>query len=206
MTRTLVLLAALAASQGLPAPPAPVPDPGPGQEASAAAAADPDQAPPTSDPAEVTFPGEAGMLLVPVKPDKTADYEAAIAALHEALHGSADPARRALAEGWVVFKAEEPDGKGNVLYVHVLRPVVAGADYRPSRLLDEALAAAPGELLGKYREAFAGPPTKLSLSVLADLATEPPPANVTPEGPETPVPPGNRTPAGNRTPRGPGSR
>ncbi len=72
-----------------------------------------------------------------------------------------------------MFKAAEPDEKGNVVYVHALLPATPGFDYRPSLLLDELLDAAPPELLSKYRDAFAVPPTKLSLTEFANMAVAP---------------------------------
>jgi hypothetical protein len=113
------------------------------------------------------------LLLVAVKADKTADYEAVMTALQGALAASTDPARRSLAQGWRVFKAIEGDAKGNIVYVHALFPAVAGADYRPSLLLDELLTEPPVELLAKYKEALAGPPTRLSLTELAHMAVAP---------------------------------
>jgi hypothetical protein len=110
-------------------------------------------------------------LLVPVKPDKTEDYEAAMAALQGAFALSTDPVRRAVAAGWRVYKATEADAKGNALYVHALLPTVPGADYRPSLLLDEMLTGAPVELLAKYKDALAGPPSRLSLVELGHMGS-----------------------------------
>ena len=121
---------------------------------------------------------DVGLLLVAVKPDKTADYEAVLQALQTAFAASTDPARRAVAQGWRVFKASEADAKGNALYVHVVATPLADADYRPSVVLASLLKEVPVELLVKYRDAFAGPATRLSLSLLTDLAL----ASVAPRG------------------------
>ncbi len=129
--------------------------------------------PPPPDPAAALFTTPVGLLLVAVKPDKVADYESAIVALRAAFEQTADPVRRAMAAGWRVYKASETDTKNNVLYVHALAPVVPSADYRPSLLLDQLLEGAPAALLAKYRDSFAGPPTKLSLTELAHMATVP---------------------------------
>lgn len=142
----------------------------PAQEPAAPAAA---PAQPTTDPAAAQFTTPAGLLLVAIKPDKTADYEAVIAALQAALQASDDPTRRAMARGWRVYRAAETDAKHNVLYVHALAPTVPGADYRPSLILDELLKGAPADLLAKYKDAFAAPPTKLSLTELAYLGAAP---------------------------------
>jgi hypothetical protein len=138
------------------------------------APAPPQPAPVASpDPAAVQFASPVGLLLVAVKPDKVADYEAVLTALQQAFQETADPERRAMAQGWRVYKAAEANSKKHVLYVHALAPAVAGADYRPSVLLDELLKGAPPGLLAKYRETFAAPPTKLSLTEFAHMAVAP---------------------------------
>ena len=143
------------------------------QAPAGAAPAPPPQPAPPVDPATASFTTDVGLLLVSVKPDKSADYEAAIAALQGALSSATDPARRQLAQGWRVYKASEPDAKGNVLYVHAILPTVPGADYRPSLLLDQLLQDAPAELLAKYTAALAAAPTRLSLTELAHMAVAP---------------------------------
>lgn len=175
MTVWVVAIAALQAGQ---------PSMPPGQEP--ASPVD-EPAPVSSDPAVVHFSGDAGLLLAAIKPDKTEDYEAAIAALQAALATTENPELRRMADGWMVFKAVETDAAGNALYVHIVRPPVAGADYRPSWLLDTLLADAPAALLDKYRDAFAGPPSKLSLAEVANLSEAPPPDAV-PEAEDTATP------------------
>ncbi|MDH4063038.1 MAG: hypothetical protein OEW19_01460 [Acidobacteriota bacterium] len=138
-----------------------------------AAPAPPAAPTPLVDPAAAVFATEVGLLLAAVKPDKAADYEAALQALQGALASTSDPARRRLAQGWRVYKAAEPDAKGNTLYVHALVPAMPGVDYRPSLLLDDLLTEAPTELLAKYRDALAGPPTRLSLTEVANMAVAP---------------------------------
>lgn len=134
----------------------------------------PPQPPPApADPAAAVFTTDVGLLLVAVKADRTADYEAAVLALQAALAAATDPARRAVAAGWRVYKAQEPDAKGNLVYVHALVPAVPGVDYRPSQLLDELLTEAPSDLLTKYSESLAGPPSRLSLTELAHMAVAP---------------------------------
>jgi hypothetical protein len=133
----------------------------------------PPQPPPPTDPAAATFATGVGLLLVTVKAEKTADYEAVMQALQAAFATATDPERRAVAQGWRVFRAAENDAKGNVIYVHALLPAVAGADYRPSLWLDQLMEQAPADLLAKYKEALAGPPTRLSLAEVANMAMAP---------------------------------
>lgn len=184
---TVALALVLQLAQVPAQPPAPVEPPQTPTETGAATPA------PPADPATSAFATDAGLLLVVIKPDKVADYEAVLRTLQEALATDSDPARRSVAEGWRVFKAAEPDGKGNTIYVHALWPAVPGFDYRPSLLLDELVAGVSLDLLDKYKDAFAAPPTKLSLSELAHMSVAP----VAPTVPE-PVPPPPKKPGGVR--------
>jgi hypothetical protein len=138
----------------------------------------------TVDPAAVMFATDVGMVLHAIKPASVADYEAAIVALQTALSTSTDEEVRRVAAGWRVWKAMEPDAQANVIYVHTHLPTSPDVDYRPSLWLDQLLAGAPAELLAKYRDSFAAPPSKLSLTELANMSVAPvAPANVTPEKP-----------------------
>jgi hypothetical protein len=158
VTAALVLLLALLQSAGSTTSPP---------------AAPPASQPVPTDPARLTFPaGTSGLVLVLVKADRTADYEAVIAGLASAM-AAASADLRALAGGWKVFKAQEPDAKGNAVYVHWLASPVPEVDYRPSAALDALMAAVPEADLVKYRDALAAAPTRLSLALLADLALAP---------------------------------
>jgi hypothetical protein len=130
-------------------------------------------APISADPAAVMFTSDVGMLLVTVSPAKRADYEAVIFALQEALAKAQDAEVRTMAAGWRIFKVAEADAKAGVLYVHVMLPAIRGVDYRPSLWLDKLLGGAPPELLAKYRDAFAGAPSKLSLVEFANMTVAP---------------------------------
>lgn len=128
---------------------------------------------PSPDPASSVFPGPAGLMLVPVKAAASADYEAAVRLLQDAMSRTADPQRQRVAQGWRVYKAAEADAKGNLLYLHLLVPAEPGFDYRLSLLIDEMVRELPADLLSKYRDALAGPPSKLSLTELAHMAVAP---------------------------------
>lgn len=131
--------------------------------------------PAAADPARILFPaGVSGLVLVLVKADRTADYEAVITALKTAVAAASEADRR-IAAGWQVFKAREADAKGNAVYVHWLPAPVAETDYRPSMLLDRLSAGLPETLLVKYRDALAAPPTRLTLDHFATLGVTPVP-------------------------------
>ena len=146
---------------------------------------------PSPDPASSHFLSETGLLLVAIKPAAIADYELAIRTLQEALSKSTDATKAAAAKGWRVYKADT-DAKGNQLYVHVMMPTVTGFDYRPSLLLDELVKDLAPEMLFRYQEAFAMPPTKLNLIEFANMAVAPLPETTKPDPakPETKKPPG----------------
>ena len=114
-----------------------------------------------------------GLLLVAVKPAATADYEAVVQAMQDALSKDQDPTRSAAAKGWFVYKAKETDAKGNALYIHLMSPAVTGFDYRMSLLLDSLVKELPPELLSKYQETFAAPPTMLNLNEVAHMSVAP---------------------------------
>ena len=143
---------------------------------------------PSPDPASVHFLGATGLLLVAIKPAAVADYEEVIRALQGALAKDTDPMRSEAAKGWRVFKATENDAKGNALYIHLMAPTVTGFDYRPSLLLDELVSELAPELLSKYQEAFAQPPSKLNLTEFANMSIAP----LAPSKPAAPTkPPGD---------------
>jgi hypothetical protein len=130
---------------------------------------------PSPDPASTHFLTDAGLVLVAIKPAATADYELAIRALQEAMSKSQDATKVAAAKSWRVFKTTETDAKANQLYVHTMMPAIAGFDYRPSLLLDELIKELAPDLLSKYQDAFAMPPTRLSLTEFANMSVAPAP-------------------------------
>ena len=141
--------------------------------AASAQASAPKQATPPADPASSHFTAESGILLVTIKPTAVADYEDVIRTLQAALAKDTDPQRIAAAKGWRVFKAAEVDAKGNFVFIHMLMPAVKDFDYRPSLLLDELVKDLAPELLAKYQDAFAAPPTKLNLTEFAQMSVAP---------------------------------
>jgi hypothetical protein len=120
-----------------------------------AAPAAPAQAP--AAPSPFVFPGDAGVILNFVKPDKTADFEMVLGKLKEALAKSEKPERKAQAAGWKVFKASEPGPSGAVIYVFVMDPVAKGAEYKVGDILVEAFGAEGQTLYKTYSEAYGTP-------------------------------------------------
>jgi hypothetical protein len=116
-----------------------------------------------------TFPGDAGMILNFIKPDKTADFEAVMTKLKEALQKSEKPERKQQAAGWKIFKSPDPAG-ANTLYVFVIDPAVKGADYSVANILAEAFPPEQvNELYKQYAGAYAQGQNIVNLNMLVDL-------------------------------------
>jgi hypothetical protein len=162
ITALVVSSAAVAAAQ-TPAPSQPQPapsQPAPAQPAQPAAA----------QPAGRVFGSDAGVIFNQVKADKTADFEAAMAKIKEALTKATDPARKQQAASWKVFKAQEPGPNGNVFYLFVIDPAVKGADYSIGKILSEGLPAAEvQDVWKKYTDSLAAGQNVLNLSLIANL-------------------------------------
>ena len=120
-------------------------------------------------PAAKLFASDAGMVLNFIKPDKTADFEAVMGKLKEALAKSPKPERKQQAATWKVFKSPDPAAGGNVLYVFIIDPSVKGADYTVSTILSEAFPTEVQALYKQYAESYASGQNFVNLTLVADL-------------------------------------
>jgi hypothetical protein len=92
---------------------------------------------------------------VAIKPDRTADFERIMARLREGLLKSEKPERRQQAAGWRVMKIDKAMPDGNIAYVHLIHPVVPGADYTVMQTLYDEFPDERQALSDLYRGAFA---------------------------------------------------
>jgi len=137
----------------------------------------PTQQPPPAQPAQQAqaapqtrvFASDAGLVLNFIKPDKTADFEAVMAKLKEALQKSPKPERKQQAASWKVFKSPEPAQNGNVLYVFVIDPSVKGADYTVSTILAEVFPQEVQTLYKQYADAYASGQNFVNLTLVTDF-------------------------------------
>ena len=120
-------------------------------------------------PTTRVFANDAGLVLNFIKPDKTADFEAVMGKLKEALQKSTKPERKQQAASWKVFKSPEPAAGGNVLYVFIIDPAVKGADYTVSTILAEAFPQDVQTLYKQYAESYASGQNFVNLSLVQDL-------------------------------------
>jgi hypothetical protein len=132
------------------------------------------------------------MIFNAVRPERVVDFEIVIGYLQAALQSSTDPVVRAQAKGWRVFKATEPGPNGTVLYVFVLDPAVAGADYGLGKILSDAYPDRIEQIWKLYQGALAGGGSLLNLTPVQG----PPPGALIPAEskppaapPPTPAPP-----------------
>ena len=105
----------------------------------------------------LTFDGDTAIVTVAIKPDKTAEFEQIMNDVRAALMKSEKPERKQQAAGWKVVKSATPMKDGTIVYMHVINPVVKGADYTILAILYETTtdAAAQRAIFDKYRDAFA---------------------------------------------------
>ena len=121
-------------------------------------------------PTARTFASDGGMVLNFIKPDKTADFEAVVAKLKDALQNSPNATRKEQAASWRVFKSSDPGPAGAVLYVYIVDPVVKGADYGVAKILGEGFPAEEvPALIKQYNDAYASGQNFVNLTLVSDL-------------------------------------
>lgn len=105
----------------------------------------------------LTFNGDIALWSVAILPDRAADFERVMAQVREALMKSDQPQRQQQAAGWKVVRNAMPMQDGNIVYTHVIHPVVRGADYTILTILYEANPDPEEQrnLYELYRGAFA---------------------------------------------------
>ena len=108
-----------------------------------------------SKPPIFSLNGDAAIVTVLIKPDKTADFEFVLSRLKNALAKSENPKRREQAAGWRVFKSSEM-AQGNAVYVMRIDPVIKGEEYDITRLIAEVFPIEVQDLFLKYKDAFMG--------------------------------------------------
>lgn len=121
---------------------------------------------PAKEPAKpvLTLDGDAAIVILLIKPDKTADFEAVIAKYKDAFAKSDNPKRKEQLAGMTVLKAATPIG-GNAAYIFRIDPVLKGEEYDITRIILEVFPSEATDMYNKYKDAFAGrqiiPLTKL---------------------------------------------
>ena len=123
-----------------------------------------------SQAAAFTIDGDAALWTVAVRPDKTQDFERVMAKLREGLHKSQKPERQRQATGWRLLKIDKPMPDGNIAYVHIIQPVVRGADYTIMQILYDEFPDERQTLYELYKGAFAQNLSLAGGSIAVDLS------------------------------------
>jgi hypothetical protein len=126
--------------------------------------------PPPSVPASRKFTSDSGIMFSVIKPDKTADFEAVLGRVKEALAKSQDPKRKQQALSWRVFKGLEAGPGGNVVYIWFLDPVVKDEEYSITTILSEAFPNEAQDLWAKYTACFVSGQTMLNLAQVLNMS------------------------------------
>ena len=103
----------------------------------------------------LTLEGDATVMIVLIKPDKTADFETVIAKYKDALAKSDKPARKQQLAGLKIYKSPTAMG-GNTAYILSVDPVVKGEEYDITRVINEVFPSEVTDMFNKYKEAYAG--------------------------------------------------
>ena len=103
----------------------------------------------------MTLDGDAAVITMLIKPDKTADFESVLAKYKEALEKSDKPARKQQLAGLKFFKSPTPV-QGNTVYVIVADNIVKGEEYDITRVITEVFPVEVQELYQKDKDSVAG--------------------------------------------------
>ena len=112
---------------------------------------------PAKEPAKpvLTLHGEAAIVILLIKPDKTADFETVVAKYREAFGKSDNPKRKEQLAGMTFLKSPTPVG-GNTAYIFRVDPVVKDEEYDITRIIYEVFPSEATDMFNKYKDAYAG--------------------------------------------------
>ncbi len=114
--------------------------------------------------------GDVALWTVAIKPDQTANFETVLARVRDALQKSDNPQRKQQAAGWRVLKITKPMPDGNIAYVHIINPVIAGADYSLLKAVYEEFPSESQPMYALYRGAFAQNLALTTGSIVMDMS------------------------------------
>jgi len=123
-------------------------------------------------PNKTTFTGDIVVMAFAINPDKTADYEKVLAQLKDALSKSEAPEGKQQLAGWKIIKNAMPNPDGSIVYIHIISPVVKGADYSVMNNIYAAVKdpAEQKAVFEMYRAAMKAPLFVIQGPMVADLS------------------------------------
>jgi hypothetical protein len=87
---------------------------------------------------KITYEGDAVIIAYNINPGKDADYDQVLQKVRDALQKSPKPEAKQQLAGWKVIKNAQKQPDGSSVYVHIISPVVPGADYSLTNIVYEA--------------------------------------------------------------------
>jgi hypothetical protein len=121
---------------------------------------------------KVPFTTPAGILLVSIKPDKTAVFEEMVGKLKAGAAKTQDETLKKQLSGLKFYKVAEPGPGPATLYVVFVEPAVPASEYELFQLIsktmtpDEQRAPETADMWKRYADAFVSGMNKLSLTSL----------------------------------------
>lgn len=102
----------------------------------------------------LTLDGDASVITILIKADKTADFESVIAKYKEAFEKSENPVRKQQLAGMKFFKSAAT--AQGVPYIFMVDPVIKGEEYDITRIVTEVFPVEVQAVYQKYKDSFAG--------------------------------------------------
>lgn len=102
----------------------------------------------------LTLDGDANVITILIKADKTADFDEVLSKYKEAMSKSDNAKRKEQLAGMKFFKGA-PTAQG-VPYIIVVDPVVKGEEYDITRIVNEVFPSEVQAVFQKYKDSFAG--------------------------------------------------
>ena len=99
--------------------------------------------------------GDAAVITILIKPDKTADFESVIAKYKEAFEKNDNAVRKQQLAGMRFFKSPTV-AQGNAMYIIYVDNVVKGEEYDITRVVTEVFPVEVQTVYQKYKDSFAG--------------------------------------------------
>jgi hypothetical protein len=112
------------------------------------------QDPAAKKPPVMALEGDAAVITILIKPDKTADFESVLAKYKEALEKSENATRKQQLAGMKFFKGAA--AAQGVPYIVVVDPVIKGEEYDITLVITEVFPVEVQALYQKYKDSFAG--------------------------------------------------
>ena len=120
---------------------------------------------------KLTYEGDAVIIAYNINPGKDADYDQVLTKVRDALQKSPNPQAKQQLAGWKVIKNAQKQPDGSSVYVHIISPVVAGADYSLTNIVyEQASDEEKRAFYELYRGALMKPLFQIQGPMALDLA------------------------------------